>query len=98
MRNSIAQDLFDKDWVDINGLQRKKITRATASGLNPQDIEDLTELDELVSSQRVLRGEEEDLIVEKYHSKQQKIQDEWMANVSTGIDHLSAGPEAIDLG
>lgn len=96
LRDAISQDLYDKDWVDINGLQRDKINESgLENGVSAADVTALAELDEIVRSQRVESGEEEDLVIEKYHSKVNDIQSQWMENVSAGIDHLDSG--AIDI-
>jgi len=96
LRDAISQDLYDKDWVDLNGLQRDKINESgLENGVAAADVTALAELDEIVRSQRAESGEEEDLVVEKYHSRVKDIQSQWMENVSAGIDHLDSG--AIDI-
>ena len=97
LRDALAQNLYDKDWVDLNGLQRDKIgENGLANGVAAADVTALAELDELVHSQRAETGKEVDLNIEKYHSKVKDIEAQWMENVSAGIDHLDSG--AIDIG
>jgi len=96
LRNRIAVDIYDKEWVDLNGLERKKITEGTHSEVLPGEHSDLEELSALVMSQRIEIGEEEDINIERYHNRQQTIEDRWIENIHTGLDHLSS--RAIDLG
>ena len=43
------------------------------------------------------RGDEEDLVLEKYHRRHTDIEDEWNANIAEGIELLGSHPGVMDL-
>jgi len=96
LRNSIAQDLYDKDWVDINGLQRERINAGEVE-MSLSEQEELNTLNEEVLAANVERGDEDDLVIEKYHKRHTDIEDEWNENIAEGIELLTSHPGIMDL-
>jgi hypothetical protein len=96
LRNSIAQDLYDKDWVDINGLQRERINAGEVE-MSLGEQEELKTLNEEVLAANVERGDEDDLVIEKYHKRHTDIEDEWNENIAEGIELLTSHPGIMDL-
>ena len=95
LRNSLAVEAYDMTWEDLNGLQRDRINEGTAPGVGQSSVSDLAQLNERVLSERADKGEEKDIIIEKYHRKHRDIENKWQEHVQDGIDFLDAG--AIDL-
>ena len=96
LRDSIAQDLYDKDWVDINGLQRERINAGEVE-ISVSEAEELKTLNEEVLAANVERGDEDDLVIEKYHKRHTDIEDEWNENIAEGIELLTSHPGIMDL-
>jgi hypothetical protein len=96
LRNRIAQDVYDKDWVDLNGLERDRINAGEVE-MSLSEQEELNTLNEEVLAANVERGDEDDLVIEKYHKRHTDIEDEWNENIAEGIELLTAHPEIMDL-
>lgn len=96
LRDSIAQDLYGKDWVDINGLQRERINAGEVE-ISLSEAEELKTLNEEVLAANVERGDEDDLVIEKYHKRHTDIEDEWNENIAEGIELLTSHPGIMDL-
>lgn len=96
LRNTIAQDLHDRDWTELNGLERKLISEGE-SDMSVSDEEELQKLDAEILAGNVERGDEDDLVIEKYHKRHTDIEDEWNENIAEGVELLTSNPEIMDL-
>ena len=96
LRNTIAQDLHDRDWTELNGLERKLISEGE-SAMSLSDEEELQKLDAEILAGNVERGDEDDLVIEKYHKRHTDIEDEWNENIAEGVELLTSNPEIMDL-
>jgi hypothetical protein len=96
LRNTIAQDLHGRDWTELNGLERKLISEGE-SDMSVSDEEELQKLDAEILAGNVERGDEDDLVIEKYHKRHTDIEDEWNENIAEGVELLTSNPEIMDL-
>ena len=95
LRDRIAIDNYGAKWADINGLQRDRISTGENVEVSLADLEKLQEFDAIVTEGTVERGDLQDIVVEKYKSKRDDINDEFNVKVKEGRDFLTAG--SIDL-
>ena len=95
LREALSEAAYGIEWNDLNTLQRKRIESGEAPNVAADEVDLLDELSSLVRDQRAEIGEEDDVAVEKWYVRRDKIEEEWIQNVGTGLDHLSSG--AIDL-
>lgn len=96
LRNQIAVDNYGKKYVDLNGLQRDQIN-AFEADMSLENQKELERLHEQIMEQRVDRGDDLDLVIEKYHNRHGDIEDEWHKSIQEGISFLTAYPDLIDL-
>jgi hypothetical protein len=96
LRNVISRRLYDKDWTDLNGLQRDRINAGDVD-MSLSEEESLERLNEEIVIANVERGDEEDLVIEKYHKRHTDIEDEWNEKLAEGIEILGTHPETMDL-
>ncbi len=95
LREDLAEAAYGLKWEDLNTLQRKRIEEGSAPNVSGDEVIILDDLSQLVREQRAEVGREEDVAVEKWYSRRDEIEEEWLQNVGAGTDHLSSG--AIDL-
>ena len=96
LRNQIAVDNYGEKYVDLNGLQRDQIN-AFEADMSLENQKELERLHEQIMEQRVDRGDDLDLVIEKYHNRHGDIEDEWHKSIQEGISFLTAYPDLIDL-
>ena len=98
LRDTVAVDSYDKEWDELNDLERKRLESGTAPNITAAETENLAELSELVRSQRTEVGDEVDANIEKWYVKRGEIDRQWSDDVNEGIDYLSEEGAGVDLG
>jgi len=86
LREQYAQAAYSKPWDELNRLQRLRLENAN---------EDLRMMTAGVRAQRVLRGEEIDLLVDEFYKDRDLAMSEWHTKVDAAIAAVKSGDKDL---